>query len=740
MLPSALPAFAQILVEGTPAPMEDRPDDDGNMVPTAIIQGVEAGSSKGGLRLMLLDESGQPATTSVSGKVHVSWHNGCKKTTWNGAPIKLPAIKAPDSSSEVITGFLRFSGNNENPIIVECFVEISPVPGPASSWAVSLVDQVNSQSPEQQGFVLCGQPFALEIEALDRMNNRCGGGAAALPDPMVTLESEGPLEYDTEKWERGWVVQGNEEVYTVRLAMSGHPGEVKIRVQDGSGVGGASLLGEDCLTVDLRPGPPAALAFEGPASVECGTRAVLGNVEVVLRDAAGYPTKSTETFELLLSGSALATDGSGKAAKVVANGGNKAKMTKGKGSALFKGVTVTAEAPGTYALRVQSASRKMALQEGVLNLSMAPITAVTGLEILVPAEVGEGWSAGTASHLLVAVETESGQLLPEDVAIAGLTLRVTPPGGARNDAIVCTLPSLENGESLPMEGGAYLFAVPELTQSGTWTAGAEYAESRPEVRAALGKAGAQLRSPAINFSVLPGPPVNAVVEGPNLPDRAAATNAPAIKARRLVRNTAVQVQDIHGNAAEAAGVQVRFRLRAVNEASLTPGSIVPQLQGEEGLGPKQMDDRGRAYFGELSIVEGSGAAPAGALECELICEALGLYPSSDLMLDMDDEGWAVCWRCPVLFSDNAAQFAAVQRLNDQRTTLMEQRAGLEDRLRTARKALEVADTQEKRVAQAAAAVQTRVAGELPPTVKAAEKELKKLEKAAQTEGDAGKKI
>ena len=718
--------------------MQDRPDDDGNMVPTAIIQGVEAGTSKGGLRLMLLDEAGSPAATNVDGKVHVSWHKGHKKISWKGSPIKLPAIQAPESSSETLTGFLRFCGDDDNPIVVECYVEISPVPGPPSSWAISLVDQVNSQSPEQQGFVLCGQPFALEIEALDRLNNRCGGGAAALPEPKITFESEGPLEYNPEQWERGWIAQGNEEIYMVRLAVSGHPGEVKIKVQDAGGDKGETLLGEDCLNVELRPGPPTSLAFGGPASIECGTRAALGTLEVILRDATGYPTKSVETFEVTLSGSALATDGSGKAAKVVANGSNKTKMTKGKGSAIFKGVTVTAEAPGTYALRVKSSGRKVSLQEGVLSLTMAPITAVTGLQLIFPPEVGEGINAGAASHLLVGVETESGELLPEDVAVTGLTLRLTP-GGNRKETITCNLPSLENGETLPMEGGAYLFILPELKKAGTWTGSADYAEPRAEVRAAMGKAAAQLRSPAVSFSVLPGPPVNALVDASQLPDRVAVTNASSAKARQLLHKAAVQVLDTFGNSAEGAGVQIRFRVRAVNEAALTPGCVVPELQAERGLGPTPMDDEGRAYFGDLAILEGSGAAPAGPLDCELVCEALGLYPSSDLMLEMDEDGWSVCWKCPVLFSDNAAQFAAVQRLNEQRGTLMERKAELSERLNTVRNAVEAAENECRRVAEAATAMQTRVASELPQTVRAAEKQLKKLEKAAQSDADPGKR-
>lgn len=37
----------------------------------------------------------------------------------------------------------------------------------------SLVDQLTTQHAEELGAVQCGQPFALEVEALDAFNNRC---------------------------------------------------------------------------------------------------------------------------------------------------------------------------------------------------------------------------------------------------------------------------------------------------------------------------------------------------------------------------------------------------------------------------------------------------------------------------------------------------------------------------------------------------------------------------------------
>lgn len=68
-------------------------------------------------------------------------------------------------------------------------------------------------------------------------------------------------------------------------------------MRDSGGEGGASLLTEDTLAVELRAGPPAQLTVEGPATIECGTKATLPQLRVRVCDAAGNPTTS-ETFEV----------------------------------------------------------------------------------------------------------------------------------------------------------------------------------------------------------------------------------------------------------------------------------------------------------------------------------------------------------------------------------------------------------------------------------------------------------
>jgi hypothetical protein len=72
---------------------------------------------------------------------------------------------------------------------------------------------------------------------------------------------------------------------------------VKVTVRDEGGEGATSLLKPDTLSVELRPGPPAALAVEGPATLECGTRAVLPQLRVRVCDAAGNHIVG-ESFEV----------------------------------------------------------------------------------------------------------------------------------------------------------------------------------------------------------------------------------------------------------------------------------------------------------------------------------------------------------------------------------------------------------------------------------------------------------
>jgi hypothetical protein len=734
--PSLLPARVRVLRGGAELPVERHAGDDGPVWVT-ILEGVAAGEKVDGLSMELLDESGAPAAHGPRGCVMVSWHRGRKKVEWRGEPLRLPAVVAATTTDGQPDLWVRFSGDTPHPVIVEGPLELRVVAGPPAQWSVALPDQPASQAGGETGVVECGRPFLLEVEALDAHGNRCGGDG--LPTPAIALDAGGrPLTYDPAAWDAGWAAQGAEHVFAARLAMAGHPGDVTITVCDAAGPRGDSLLTGDSLVVRLEPGPAEALAFEGASVLETGTRATVPTIAVVLVDATGNPAPAREVFEVTLAPSALAVDGSGRAAKVALAGATRAKIARGATTAVFRGVALAAEAPGVYALRAQSASRKVALREGVLRVTMAPQNVATALRVRVPEELAAGGAAGAPARLLVEVDTEDSAPLAGDAAAAGLTLRLTPPGGGRGDAASVALAAGETeGAPPPTEGGAYVFALGELTAAGVYSAVAEWSEPRAEVRAGMARREAELRSATAQFEVAAGPPVAVAVEAEGAaPERCAVTNGAPPRGRLLVRGAAAQLLDAHGNAAGGRGVEVRFRL-LLDGTPAGAGWEAPELVVAEGAAPRAADADGRAFAGDLSIAEGSGRAPGEPLALALVCEARGLAAGAGPPLEELKAGWATAWRCPVLFTDDAASFAAAEELAVRRAALAARRDALAGRADAARDAAAAARGAAADAAKAAQRLRKRAGGAAPETAAEAEARAAALEREAAEEGEGG---
>lgn len=305
----------------------------------------------------------------------------------------------------------------------------------------------------------------MPAQVLDRYNNRCGVSEhGLLPQPVISFEGEGPLQYDELAWEQGWLSQGGDSVYSVKMVVAGHPGRVTISVS--SAQADALQLQPDSLMLDLRAGAPAALCIDGLASLDCGTKAVIPQLRIRLADAAGNPTSSSDSFDVSINSSALASDGSGRSAAVSVSGGNKTKMKKG--AAVFKDVRVCAEEAGSYALRVQSSSRKVALQDAVLHLVMAPQNTVTDIRVVVSEALVEGCLAGGSAELQVAVATEDASPLPPQVAADSLVLHLTPPGArSKSDTVAYTLAA---EDAVLTDEGMLAFQLGELTVAGTYNA------------------------------------------------------------------------------------------------------------------------------------------------------------------------------------------------------------------------------------------------------------------------------
>jgi hypothetical protein len=106
-----------------------------------------------------------------------------------------------------------------------------------------------------------------------------------------------------------------------------------------------------------RAGPPAKLALSLAATVQHGASGTLGTLEVLVTDAWGNPSPMDKDFEVTLKPQAVATDASGRSAKVTARGSNRAKLRNG--AATFYDVKLKADADGKFALAVYCKSRNV---------------------------------------------------------------------------------------------------------------------------------------------------------------------------------------------------------------------------------------------------------------------------------------------------------------------------------------------------------------------------------------------
>lgn len=407
----------------------------------------------------------------------------------------------------------------------------------------------------------------------------------------------------------------------------------------GGGGGGAHTpLKEDEVVLDLAPGPPSMLAFDGPQTLQCGTRGVLGDLAVRVTDDWGN-TVDADKLEVSLQSSAIAADG--HAAKVAVQGGsNRAKVKKGL--ATWKGVGITAEVAGVYTLRASSATRKYAVRDAAMSIEVCAQNLVTHLE-LAPVRneeaAGEGeegsettFPAGAAITVQAHVETEDGCPLPADVAASSLVLKVMPPGiTAAADAILLA-PNAPDPDASQASRALVSFTTPPLTVAGTYTATLEYTESRQHLLRALGKAGPIMRSSSQAWSVAPGAICCATLETPRLGSGdgsggggcstdhvVLATNGCEQAQRRLLQQVAVQLRDEYGNAVAQAGVPIRWTLSWQDKSMMAEGHKLPEMcaQGDGGecmaaarprmsIVERVSDEAGRGFFGELCVVEGTG--------------------------------------------------------------------------------------------------------------------------------------
>ncbi|KXZ46758.1 hypothetical protein GPECTOR_41g723 [Gonium pectorale] len=768
--PCTRPARAQLTYQGEP--VEVGPSALGEET-VALLRGVPAGCRLEGLSLELLDEGGRPAEPGFKGKLELSWAKTKKVTvTEPGAQLALPPLPVREQvADEPQCATVRFVGQGSlSGITLEVPLELFVVSGPPAAWCITLTEVDSeagggaqgggggSQKTENLGFVPCGALMCLEITAHDAHHNRCTswGGPGPRPTPVVQpmrAQEDAPLLFNSEDWICGWEMSqaGDCEVYHVRLALGGSRGPVTLRVCDAQGPGGESLLAPDELPLELTPGRPTCLAFDGPQQLQCGTRGILGELRAVVTDDWGNQVEGpppgggggggrggrgegASALEVTLQSSAIAIDGSGNAAKVTVAGSNKTKVSKG--CAVFRDVRVQAAAPGTYALLAGSASRKVALREARLSVEVVAHNVVRHVAVAPCSLPQEPLDTGSHVELQVEVTTEDSQPLPHDVATAGLCLRLKAPsaeaaavargdpsaaaaaaagggGASGSSAAACTVllqPQPPDEGASPASRALWTFVSPgPLLVAGEYTVTAEYTELRPELTRELPKSEQSVRSVSHTLKLLPGAPVTATLEAPAAAAGGSGalmvTNGGDARGRALLSGAAAQLRDAHGNAVALDGVPVRWVLSWPTTAegegegaggeqdaqpgpapqeALDAGAELPALEGGDGSSPAVLevltDSRGRAFFREVAIAEGTGrvgagvaggqgeAAAAQALHLEL--RLFAALQSGGGPATSGPDVWQACWSAPVVFSDDAARAASLQRLCARRQELV----------------------------------------------------------------------
>lgn len=502
--PSGLPATIGLALDGKA--LEPREDVAGDLAARSFaFPAFVAGTGVKNVVLSLLDETLEPCSRSLLCKVFVSWRTGSKRVTWTGQGIKLPTIKLSTTSGASFSGWVRVECAG-CPVTIQCSMSIDVVPGPPISWSISLLDdeeEVGGRTEKDASVaVRCGVPFSLGVEALDTHGNRCSG--ELLPGPKITVESESPVSYDPDEWERGWN-RSNPQLlspYVVRMELRGPPCEVLVRASTPEDAEEVPSIAEGSVRLALCSGPPVRLAFEGLSRVVTGMTATIPALRVRLADIAGTILEAPElggnkdtwnSVDVSLESSALSTAGDGLAAAVAAAPNNRARLRGG--TATFKSVHVHSSAGGEFALRAIVTSRKVSLEDAVLTLCLRARNVVTALRVTLPDELLGGCKAGSSASADVEVVTEDGKPLDRATAERGLTLHLSRPGAANDGNDAALLPGKDPNR--------FTFALGELCEAGTYDVSAEYVETRSDML--KGTFGSRLRAGSSCRAFSPSP-------------------------------------------------------------------------------------------------------------------------------------------------------------------------------------------------------------------------------------------
>ena len=125
---------------------------------------------------------------------------------------------------------------------------------------------------------------------LNCLGDQAGQPLGRLPKWGTHLLSEAVLNPEHDLSHYALCLQAHEDVYVVKMSISGQPSSIKLVVRDEEGPDGTSALNPDSMDLALKAGPSRRLVVESPVSFECATRAVLPQVKVRVADVSGNYT------------------------------------------------------------------------------------------------------------------------------------------------------------------------------------------------------------------------------------------------------------------------------------------------------------------------------------------------------------------------------------------------------------------------------------------------------------------
>eukprot|EP00873_Tetraselmis_striata_P016358 jgi/Tetstr1/436622/TSEL_025418.t1 len=733
----AVGAGLQLLWGGEKLPLLEGDGVVGGEGQVFVIKAVEAGGLVEDLGFEILDQDGNRLATPAKGKLSTSWVQGSKKLKWQPDEadyrLPLPALQAPECVAEPATCWVRVSLDKAGGgAVLECELQVHARPSAPASWGISVVGTgITTQDGADLSCLVAGEPCCLEVEALDRFHNRCTKGSCegGMPTPTVSIEGSPELEYNPKDWEGAWSsTQAGGEVYSFQIMVGGPVGSLQLVVGDRAGEGGASLLAEDSLSLELTHGRPTKLAVQPGWKLMGGLKAIVKDLRVQVCDP--YGNCCDTSLEVTLQPSALSRGEDSAAASVSAVGGNRIKLKKGTG--LFEQVKVAAKSAGTYILTVGSATRKVALEAAEVGLELSKSNTLQKLALLAPTD---SQTAGGSLILLAKVTTEDGAGLPAQVLAGSLRVYLEGPGAGSGLLLQPVMPET----AAPSQLGSLSevqFDTGSLELAGDYTATAEYMESRSEVLAAAPKQSDEQRkrSSAISLRVLPGAAVTITLDGA-AGEQLSAGNGPDAQQRLILPRAAFQARDGFGNATTAEGASLRVSLTMAGDAD--NGAELPQLECQHAQPgePLSLDANGRLFLGDVALRQGtgrSGASGQGVARLQLALEASGLMKEGG-------DVWQSVWTVSVLFSDDSARSARLQQLTSRRKQVADGIKRMEKAHGRAEQALQDALSRKEAVEAELAALWRDAAaqlGEAEPKVAGTSAEMEQQIQSLQAEIEA----